>query len=162
MRRRARDDRYRRPWSSLVTNLIPGGSFTRDRPDDADRRLDAHPSVVPKGESMTRTTIQLLETLAISGSRRLPFVVALLAAAWTAQAQTSKTPYPTMAPADQYLMDRTAEIVLARSAAPVSISKDADVMVLGRHGYESAVKGKNGFVCVVERSWAAGIDDPQF
>ena len=29
-------------------------------------------------------------------------------------------------------------------------------------GYETAVKGKNGFVCMVERSWAAGIDDPDF
>ena len=35
-------------------------------------------------------------------------------------------------------------------------------MVLGRHGYETAVKGKNGFVCVVQRSWTAGIDDPDF
>jgi hypothetical protein len=55
-----------------------------------------------------------------------------------------------------------AEIALARSAAPEFISQDAEVMVLGRHGYETAVKGKNGFVCVVQRSWAAGIDDPDF
>ena len=68
-----------------------------------------------------------------------------------------------MAPLDQYLMaDRTAEIALARSAAPDSISRDAEVMVLGRQGYETAVKGKNGFVCMVERSWTAGIDDPAF
>jgi hypothetical protein len=67
-----------------------------------------------------------------------------------------------MAPLDQYLMERNAEIALARSAAPESISQDADVMVLGRHGYETAVKGKNGFVCMVQRSWAAGIDDPDF
>jgi len=51
---------------------------------------------------------------------------------------------------------------MARSAAPDSISGDAEVMVLGRHGYETAVKGKNGFVCMVWRSWAAGIDDPDF
>ena len=44
-------------------------------------------------------------------------------------------------PADQYLMaDRNAEIALARSAAPDSISRDAEVLVLGRHGYETAVK----------------------
>jgi hypothetical protein len=67
-----------------------------------------------------------------------------------------------MAPLDQYLMERNAEIALARSAAPESISRDAEVMVLGQHGYETAVKGKNGFVCVVQRSWAAGIDDPDF
>ena len=68
------------------------------------------------------------------------------------QAQ-SKTLYPSMAPLDQYLMDRDAEIALARSAAPEAISRDADILVLGRHGYETAVKGKNGFVCAVERAW---------
>jgi hypothetical protein len=79
-----------------------------------------------------------------------------------APAQDPKTPYPKMAPLDQYLMERNAEIALARTAAPEYISKDAEVMVLGRRGYEVAVKGKNGFVCVVERSWDAGIDDPGF
>ena len=84
------------------------------------------------------------------------------AAAWQAQAQEAKTPYPSMAPLDQYLMERNAEIALARSAAPESISRDAEVMVLGRHGYETVAKGKNGFVCMVQRSWTAGIDDPDF
>ena len=60
------------------------------------------------------------------------------------------------------MADRNAEIALARSAAPESISRDAEVMVLGRHGYETAVKGKNGFVCLVERSWMAPFDDPDF
>jgi hypothetical protein len=59
---------------------------------------------------------------------------------------------------EQYLMDRTAEIALARTAAPESISRDADVFVLGRHGFETAVKGKNGFVCIVERSWTSAAD----
>src|ERR1700740_1054007 len=70
-----------------------------------------------------------------------------------AQAHQAKQPYPSMAPVDQYLMERNAEIAMARSAAPEAISRDADVLVLGRHGYETAVKGKNGFVCVVERGW---------
>ena len=35
-------------------------------------------------------------------------------------------------------------------------------MVLGRHGYETVANGKNGFVCIVQRSWTAGIDDPDF
>jgi hypothetical protein len=78
------------------------------------------------------------------------------------QAQGPKTPYPRMAPIEQYLMDRNAEIALARRAAPESISREAEVSVLGRHGYETAVKGKNGFVCVVERSWMSPFDDPQF
>src|SRR5580692_5032944 len=89
-------------------------------------------------------------------------LVVVLGAAWKAQAQDSKTPYPSMAPLDQYLIERDAEIALARSAAPESISKDAAVMVLGRHSYETAIKGKNGFVCLVERSWTSPIDDPGF
>jgi hypothetical protein len=88
-------------------------------------------------------------------------LVILLAAAGPAQAQAT-TPYPNMAPLDQYLMDRVAEIALARSAAPDSISRDAEVMVLGQHGYETGVPGKNGFVCLVERSWASPIDHPDF
>ena len=73
---------------------------------------------------------------------------------WQAQAQNSKAPYASMAPLDQYLMaDRSAEIAMARSAAPAAISNDAEVRVLTRYGYETAVKGKNGFVCVVERAW---------
>jgi hypothetical protein len=76
-------------------------------------------------------------------------------------AQDAKTPYPNMAPIEQYLMDRTAEIALARSAAPDSISRDAEVQILGRHGFETAVQGKSGFVCVVERSWTSA-PDPDF
>jgi hypothetical protein len=90
-------------------------------------------------------------------------LVVVLGAAWQAHAVDAKALYPNMAPLDQYLIaDRNAEIELARSAAPVSISGDAEVLVLGQHGYETAVKGKNGFVCLVERSWTAGIDDPEF
>src|SRR5262249_20592748 len=77
--------------------------------------------------------------------------------------QATKSPYPTMAPIEQYREKSVAdEIALARSAAPASISSDAEVLVLGSRGYETAVKGKNGFVCFVQRSWAAGFDDPDF
>jgi len=81
-----------------------------------------------------------------------------------ADAQAEKaTSYPAMAPIAQYrISDRQEEIALARSAAPPSISADAEVLVLGSEGYETVVKGKNGFVCFVERSWAAGFDDPEF
>jgi hypothetical protein len=83
--------------------------------------------------------------------------------AQNAQAQEAKSPYPSMAPLDQYLMpDRSAEIALARTAAPKSISADATVMVLTRHGYETAVKGTNGFVCIVDRAWSSPFDDPGF
>jgi hypothetical protein len=80
---------------------------------------------------------------------------------YQAMAQDAATAYPKMAPIEQYLMDRSAEIALARSAAPESISQDAEVLVLGRHGFETAVKGKNGFVCIVERGWTAA-PDPDF
>ena len=87
----------------------------------------------------------------------------VLCAAWQAQGQDSRSLYERMAPIDQYLMtDRNTEIALARTAAPESISRDAEVLVFGRHGYETAVKGKNGWVCVVERSWMAPFDDPEF
>jgi hypothetical protein len=79
-----------------------------------------------------------------------------------ARAQSAKVSYPSMAPLEQYLMDHQAEIALARTAAPESISKDAEVFVLGQHGYEVGVKGKNGFACAVQRSWTAGPDDPDF
>jgi hypothetical protein len=80
-----------------------------------------------------------------------------------APAQAGKAPYPVMAPLDQYLIpDEKAEIAFARSAAPASISDAAEVMVLRRDGYASAVKGSNGFVCIVERSWANPTDAPEF
>ena len=79
------------------------------------------------------------------------------------RAQVEKAPYPAMAPLEQYLIaDENAEIALARSAAPASVSDAAEVMVLRREGYTTAVKGSNGFVCIVERSWANTTDDPQF
>jgi len=90
-------------------------------------------------------------------------VVFALGVALPARAQDNKAPYPNMAPLDQYLMaDRNAEIALARSAAPESISRDATVVVLGPQGYETAVEGKNGFVCVVERAWMNPFDSPEF
>src|SRR5690242_2919025 len=85
-----------------------------------------------------------------------------LAAQRHVRAQRSKTLYPKMAPIEQYFTDRDAEIALARSAAPESISHDATVLVLGRHGYETAVEGKNGFVCAVERAWMSPSDAPEF
>ncbi len=91
----------------------------------------------------------------------------VLGTAYQAFAQAATKPstttlYTTMAPIDQYLMpDQAAEIALARSAAPDSISRDAEVLVLGPHGFETAVKGKNGFVCIVGRGWTSAAD-PDF
>jgi hypothetical protein len=83
--------------------------------------------------------------------------------AWADSLGSEARPYAAMAPVEQYrIRDRQEEIALARTAAPPSISADAEVLVLGPKGYEVAVQGKNGFVCFVERSWTAGFDNPEF
>lgn len=93
-------------------------------------------------------TLGLLLTVAVAGS---------------SAARSVQHAYPAMAPLSQYLMaDRKAEIALARSAAPKAISGDATILVLGPHGYVTAVKGSNGFVCLVDRSWTAQFDFPEF
>jgi hypothetical protein len=80
-----------------------------------------------------------------------------------ARAQAQKASYPTMASVSEYLIpDANSEIALARSAAPASIADGAEVMVLGRKEFTVAVKGTNGFLCIVERSWGAATDDPDF
>jgi hypothetical protein len=93
----------------------------------------------------------------------LALLVQLPGATRQARAQAEKAPYPAMAPLDQYLMpDQNSEVALARSGAPASISDGAEVMVLGEKGFTTAVKGTNGFLCVVERSWGAATDAPEF
>ena len=105
--------------------------------------------------------------------KKVPTIVLLIVAligafGWLSQmpalgnSKDNKMPYPSMAALERYLMPRDAEIALARSAAPAAISRDATVLVLGRKGFEMAVKGKNDFVCVVERSWEADFDSPEF
>lgn len=90
-------------------------------------------------------------------------LVASLGGSSGAYAQPSNALYPVAAPIERYLASSKAdEIAMARSAAPPSISAEAAVLVLGRGGYETAAPGKNGFVCFVQRSWAAGFDDAQF
>jgi len=91
------------------------------------------------------------------------FLVQLFLLGEARQAQAEKTAYPAMAPVDEYLIaDQSSEIALARSAAPASISDGAEVMVLGRSGFTTAVRGTNGFLCVVERSWGAATDEAEF
>jgi hypothetical protein len=80
----------------------------------------------------------------------------------TQRAGAQADPYASMAPLDEYLMSKDAEVTLARSAAPASIANGATVMVLERHGYTTVVQGKNGFLCYVERSWAKVTDASDF
>ena len=94
-------------------------------------------------------------------------LVAVFGAAWPIQAQDTKaqgtqSPYPSMAPIEQYRMDRDAEIAMARTAAPPSISRDAEILVLGQKNFETAVHGKNGFVCLVGRAFAGPLNNPEF
>jgi hypothetical protein len=97
---------------------------------------------------------------------RRPIVCAvafLLCAIGTASANDTKAGYPVMAPIQQYrLASASEEIALSRSAAPAAISGHASILTLGDHGYETAIKGSNGFVCLVERSWANDFDDADF
>jgi hypothetical protein len=97
-------------------------------------------------------------------SKTMPLLVLALAVSVIspARANSNKDPYPAMAPVAHYMMEQAAEIALARSAAPASVADKAEVLVLGTHGYETAVKGTNGFVCYVGRSWENDIDNANF
>lgn len=92
----------------------------------------------------------------------LAVTLALAGAAQGASVPATAGSYPAMAPRDQYMMDKTSEIALARSAAPAALSKDASVLVLGAHGFETATTGTNPFTCLVERSWDKPFDDSEF
>ncbi len=83
-------------------------------------------------------------------------VFALLAALAGTPLAAQQTPDLT-----PYLMpDRGAEVALARSAAPASISGAATVLVLTRTGFVEAALGTNGFTCMVLRSFLGRIGDP--
>lgn len=102
-------------------------------------------------------------THAIRLTGRVAALALVMGTAATAATSPPAATYPNMAPAGEYMIaNRADEIALARSAAPPSISGNAEVLVLGPRGYEVAAKGTNGFVCLVERSWDAGFDDPVF
>jgi hypothetical protein len=95
---------------------------------------------------------------------RALFVSAFLGATIlvSANGQTPKSPYPEMAPLDQYMMPEAVEIAWARSAAPGSISAKAKVLVLRRDGYGVAADGGNGWTCMVERGWANNTTAPDY
>ena len=88
------------------------------------------------------------------------FIMSVVAGA---RAEPGPAPYPTPTSFAAFLItDPAEEIALARTAAPPSISGSADVLTLGPQGYRTAVKGSNGFVCLVDRSWSKPFDDPEF
>jgi hypothetical protein len=85
----------------------------------------------------------------------------LLVCAGAAATQAGATVYH-RAPIAEYRMGRSEEIAFARTAAPASISGNAQIMVLGAHGYVTAVNGNNGFVCLVVRAWDQNFDNDEF
>ena len=92
---------------------------------------------------------------------KLGITLGLVAFSALGQAQTFR--HAKMASTEQYLIaDRNAEVALARSAAPAAISGDATVLVLTHRGYETAMTGKNGFVCLVDRAWQSMVADADF
>jgi len=141
-----------------MTQALAAGAAQRERK----HATNPHGSDV----SMT-TTVPAIPLVAPSRMPRaakagLALLGIALGAVPAATAQRAD-PDPHMAPIAQYLIpDRSAEIALARSAAPAAISRDATIMVLGRAGFEPAVEGSNGFVCLVERSWDSPFDSPGF
>src|SRR5215469_8263433 len=114
------------------------------------------PRFRPFGPADLFRTMELFEMVITITTEAIRIIVAraiallsLLSMTARTQAQDAERPYPKMLPLAQYLMDRNAAIALARSAAPEGISKDASVLVLTPKGWETAVKGTNGFVCMV-------------
>lgn len=103
----------------------------------------------------------LTRTLMIIVAARLMQGAASACLALTTASAAPAAPYPSMAPIGAYLMDRNQEIALARSAAPPSVSKEATILVMTRAGYETAVAGSNGFVCMVGRSFGGASDAPE-
>src|ERR1700679_2805517 len=92
--------------------------------------------------------------------RIMALSLTVTAPAW---ADTAPPLYPAMAPIEQYLSASPAvEIAMAKTAGPKSVSDNATVMVLTKTGYETAVKGSNGFVCFIQRSWSKDFDDSEF
>ncbi len=71
-----------------------------------------------------------------------------------------QSPFPSRPPLRDYLMPRDAEIALARSAAPASISDRATIKVLTPSGFEVASQGDNGAVCLVMRGFSAPTYTP--
>jgi hypothetical protein len=104
-----------------------------------------------------------MNVMTMSRARGVVALALLVCGVGVARTEAPETAYPSMAPLEQYRSkSREDEIALARSAAPPSIANAAEILTLGAHGYDVAVEGKNGFVCIVERSWANDFDSSDF
>jgi len=96
----------------------------------------------------------------LAPSMRSTTVVLLLGCAASLAGRSGAQQPPDVGP---YLIaDRSAEIALARSAAPRTVSDSATVLVLARSGFVEATHGSNGFTCVVIRSFSGDENAPGF
>jgi hypothetical protein len=89
-------------------------------------------------------------------------LVLLAALALPLAGRPAQAMYPQMLPLSQYMMDRSAEIALAQTAAPPALAKNATVLVLTAQGYQVGKQGSNGFTCIVERGWMPPFDQKDF
>ena len=92
-------------------------------------------------------------------------MVSVLAVAAAGSASVAGASQSALTRIEPYLMaNQQQEIALAQSAAPPAIAMHATVMVLTAQGYVTKVKGSNGFICVVTRSWdsAGKPNQPHF
>jgi hypothetical protein len=89
---------------------------------------------------------------------RLRHALATLALVPVIQLGAQANTYP---PIDRYLMPRDAELALARTAAPPSISDHATIKVLTPTGFTVAQQGDNGNVCMVMRGFSAPTFTPK-
>ena len=98
--------------------------------------------------------------MTIDKSRMLTRAAVLLLGTTASANLTFAAPYDKdeLAPLVDYLPEsEEVEVLLAQSAAPTHVSADAEVLVLTSDGYRIAQAGTNGFVCLVERSWAGSF-----
>jgi hypothetical protein len=94
-----------------------------------------------------------------TGTRTLATLLLTLIAGFCAQGMRAQKPkYP---PLSEYMMEPQAEIALARSAAPETVSGRATIKVLTASGYKVSAQGDNGFVCMVMRGWGAPTFTPE-
>ena len=89
--------------------------------------------------------------------KRVTFLLLALLTSLNAGAIRGQGKYP---PPGEYLMPRDAEIALARTAAPASISDRATIKILTKSGFEVAFEGNNGVVCMVMRGFSAPTYSP--
>jgi hypothetical protein len=87
--------------------------------------------------------------------KKLALILMPLLASVAFAGDSSKYP-----PFGAYMMEKEAEVALARSAAPEKVSGAATIKVLTSSGYEVVAEGDNGFVCMVMRGWSAPTYTP--